>query len=179
MTTPKRTPKRTLAEVVAEWAALPAKDRGALLAFIGRRARGNEAVAAQYPDADVRTPAPTVTGQGGHLAEVRAFLVKYYGAGEPTQDLFGPLHTVTAKARFGLVMVHGEPYELVDIGMRMLQPHELFGAQGFRADYDITCEHNGKPLTKTAQIRLAGNSVCPPVAEAIVRANVTGAQEAA
>ncbi len=124
--------------------------------------------------ADPRDPLPTVTGGGGHLAEVRAFLVKYYGTGEPTQDLFNPLHTVTAKARFGLVMVHGEPYELVDIGMRMLQPHELFAAQGFPADYDIRPEHNGKPITKTAQIRLAGNSVCPPIAQALVAANLGG-----
>lgn len=122
----------------------------------------------------VDQPLPTVTANnkgGGHLAEVRAFLLKYYGNGSPAQDAKGPLHTVTSKARFGLIMVRGEKYQIVDIGMRMLQPHELFAAQGFRRDYEIRPEFNGKPLTKTAQIRLAGNSVCPPVAEAIVRAN--------
>ena len=73
-----------------------------------------------------------------------------------------------------LVEVHGEHYQIVDIGMRMLQPRELFGAQGFPDDYDIDPELNGKPLTKEAQIRLAGNSVNPQTAEALVVANVRG-----
>lgn len=125
---------------------------------------------------DLRAPLPTVTANargGGHLAEVRAFLMKYYGAGGRAQNqaLFDPIHTVTSKARFGLVTVHGEQYAIADIGMRMLQPHELFAAQGFPADYVIAPECNGKPLTKTAQIKLAGNSVCPQQAEAIVVAN--------
>ncbi|HEX2679621.1 MAG TPA: DNA cytosine methyltransferase [Polyangiales bacterium] len=127
--------------------------------------------------ASVQLPLPTVTAGGGkgggHLAEVRAFLVKYYGAEgrDSAQQVLEPLHTVTSKARFGLVMVAGEPYQIVDIGMRMLQPHELFAAQGFPADYDITTGPNGKPLTKTEQIALCGNSVCPPQSAAIVAAN--------
>lgn len=124
--------------------------------------------------APASAPLPTITANGrggGHLAEVRAFLVKYYGASAgQQQELFDPLHTVTTKARFGLIMVRGEPYEIVDIGMRMLQPHELFAAQGFPDGYIIAPEFNGKPLTKTAQTSLAGNSVCPPVARALVSA---------
>ena len=126
--------------------------------------------------APVDAPLPTVTATGQHLAEVRAFLVKYYGSdGSPVsqqQGLFDPLHTVTTKARFGLVTIHGVDYQIADIGMRMLQPRELFAAQGFPDDYVIDLEYRGKPLTKTAQIALCGNSVCPPVAEAIVAANV-------
>ncbi len=115
-------------------------------------------------------PTPTVTGQagGGHLGEVRAFLIKYYGSGGQHQGLDTPLHTVTAKARFGLVMVDGEPYQIDDIGMRMLQPHELFRAQGFPETYEINPENS---LTKEEQVSLAGNSVCPQVVEAIVREN--------
>jgi DNA (cytosine-5)-methyltransferase 1 len=126
--------------------------------------------------ASMRSPAPTITSQGQHIAEVRAFLLKYYGAGgrASAQGMLFPLHTVTTKARFGLVEVHGEKYQIVDIGMRMLAPHELFAAQGFPEDYVIDFEFNGKPLTKEAQIRLAGNSVCPDVAEALVLANVRG-----
>ncbi len=130
----------------------------------------------------VQLPLPTVTAGGhrggGHLAEVRAFLLKYYSGGEKAkeaqqQSLFAPLHTVTTKARFGLVTVHGEQYEIVDIGMRMLQPHELFAAQGFPEQYDITCESTmGRRLTKTEQTALAGNSVCPDVARALVAANI-------
>jgi DNA (cytosine-5)-methyltransferase 1 len=124
--------------------------------------------------ASVEAPLPTVTSTGQHLADVRAFLVKYYGAdGAATsqQSLFDPLHTVTTKARFGLVTVHGQEYVITDIGMRMLAPHELFAAQGFPGDYIIDPELNGRPLTKTQQIELAGNSVCPQVAAAIVGAN--------
>lgn len=129
---------------------------------------------------DVRRPVPTVTASGkggGHLGEVRAFLLKYYGTGGQDQDVRAPLHTVTAKARFGLgiVSLGGEPYQIADIGMRMLQPHELFAAQGFPEDYVIAPSFRGRPLTKTAQIRLCGNSVSPPVARAIVAANVRAA----
>ena len=128
--------------------------------------------------ASVDAPLPTVTAGGQHLAEVRAFLVKYYGSdGSPEsqqQRLFDPLHTVTTKARFGLVTIHGEEYAITDIGMRMLSPRELFNAQGFPVDYTIDLDFRGKPLTKTAQIELAGNSVCPPAAEALVAANVRG-----
>lgn len=107
--------------------------------------------------------------------QVRAFLLAYYG-GERTEQrqssLFDPLHTVTTARRFGVVLVHGEEYEIADIGMRMLSPRELFRAQGFGDHYVLDLEHAGKPLTKTAQIALAGNSVVPPVAAAIVSANV-------
>jgi len=121
--------------------------------------------------ASAEEPVPTVTAGGGHMAEVRAFLVKYYGSGSQGQGLREPLHTVTSRARFGLVQVHGEQYVITDIGMRMLQPHELFKAQGFPDDYEIRPEINGKPMTKTAQIALCGNAVCPQVAEALVAAN--------
>lgn len=94
------------------------------------------------------------------------------GAPTSQQSLFEPLHTVTGKARFGLVTVHGQEYQIVDIGMRMLTPRELFAAQGFPPDYAIEVEFEGRPLTKTAQIARAGNSVCPPVAAAIVAANL-------
>ena len=93
--------------------------------------------------------------------EVRAFLDRYVGE-RSDRTLFssGPEHEVT---------VHGERYAIADIGMRMLVPRELFRAQGFPADYAIDIEHEGKALPKTTQIALAGNSVCPPLAEAIVR----------
>ncbi|SNS53971.1 DNA (cytosine-5)-methyltransferase 1 [Sphingomonas laterariae] len=119
-----------------------------------------------------REPIGTLT-TGGHYAEVRAFLVKYYGAAEHGQAANRPLDAVTAKARFGLVTVTiaGEEYAIVDIGMRMLTPRELFLAQGFPADYVIDLIHNGKPLTKTAQIRMCGNSVSPVMAEALAAAN--------
>lgn len=119
----------------------------------------------------------TVTAKDHH-ALVSAFLVKYYGTSDAC-SLFDPVHTITSKARFGLVTVHGEQYQIVDIGMRMLQPHELFAAQGFPRDYEIAPTFKGKPLTKTAQTRLAGNSVVPQIAEALVSANATAESERA
>jgi DNA (cytosine-5)-methyltransferase 1 len=113
---------------------------------------------------------PTLTAGGTHVAEVRAFLIKYYGADQDPR-LEAPLHTVTTRDRFGLVTVAGEDYAIADIGMRMLSPRELYRAQGFPDDYVIDAGPNDRPLTKTAQIRMCGNSVCPPVAEAVVRAN--------
>lgn len=118
-------------------------------------------------------PAPTVMpGGGGKTALVSAFLAKYYGQG------FGcsadePLHTITTKDRFGLVTVSiaGTPYFIADIGMRMLTPRELARAQGFPAWYVLEQTADGTPITKTAQVRGIGNSVCPPIAAALAAAN--------
>ncbi|WP_323916469.1 DNA cytosine methyltransferase [Aeromonas caviae] len=119
----------------------------------------------------VTEPMPTVTAGGLHIGEVRAFLLKYYGT-DSTIPCSEPLHTVTTKDRFGLVTVRGEDYQIVDIGMRMLEPHELFAAQGFPADYVIDHDATGKKFTKTAQVARCGNAVCPPLAAALVRANL-------
>ena len=112
-------------------------------------------------------------GGGGKSGLVAALMVKYYGSERGGEPLSEPIDTITGKDRFGLVtvVIEGEPYIITDIGMRMLTPRELFNAQGFPRDYIIAPIYNGKPLTKTAQVRMVGNSVCPPVAEAIVKAN--------
>ena len=120
---------------------------------------------------DLREPLHTVMAGATRFGEVRAFLMKYYGTGDG-QALGEPLHTVTTKDRMALVMIKGEPYQIVDIGMRMLEPHELYAAQGFPADYIHTHTASGKRLSKSAQVRMCGNSVCPPVAAALVRANL-------
>jgi DNA (cytosine-5)-methyltransferase 1 len=119
------------------------------------------------------TPEPlgTVSAQGLHHAEVRALLLKFYGAGGQHQSPIEPLHTIPTHDRFGLVTVHGEDYFIADIGMRMLQPRELYRAQGFPDSYAIDRGADGKPLSKAAQVRMCGNSVCPPLAQAIVAAN--------
>lgn len=121
--------------------------------------------------APVTEPAPTVTAGGLHIGEVRAFLLKYYGTATG-QSLNDPAHTVTTKDRIGLVTVHGEDYQIVDIGMRMLEPYELFAAQGFPADYIIDRDAEGNKFSKAVQVAKCGNSVSPPLAEALVRANL-------
>jgi DNA (cytosine-5)-methyltransferase 1 len=124
--------------------------------------------------APIDGPGPTQTAGGWHIAEVRAFLTKYYGPsiGQTADE---PLHTATSKPRFGVVTVTiaGILWAIIDIGMRMLTPRELFRAQGFADDYVIDRGADGTRVTKTDQIRLCGNSVCPQVAEALVRANYT------
>lgn len=125
----------------------------------------------------VEEPARTVLAGGGHAAHVSAFLMKYYGSDQDPQ-ISQPLHTVTTKDRFGLctVSIQGEPYVIVDIGMRMLSPRELFRAQGFGDDYIIDRGRRVDTgewitLSKTASIRMCGNSVSPVMAEALVGAN--------
>lgn len=124
---------------------------------------------------DNREPLHTISAQGTHFAEVRAFLIKYYGTDQDPK-LSDPLHTVTTKDRYGLVAVKREEYAIADIGLRMLSPRELFRAQGFREDYIIDHgidEHGQRiPLTKSAQVRMCGNSVCPPLTAALMRANL-------
>ncbi|RZJ07660.1 MAG: DNA cytosine methyltransferase [Rubrivivax sp.] len=124
-----------------------------------------------HPGAATDEPVRTVT-TGGHHAEVRALLIKYYGSDQDPR-LDEPLHTVTTKDRFGLVTVAGEDYVIADIGMRMLQPRELYRAQGFPDTYVIDRGADGRVLPKSSQVRMCGNSVCPPLARAIVAANFT------
>jgi DNA (cytosine-5)-methyltransferase 1 len=134
--------------------------QGALVAaFLAKHYGGHEG-----PGTDLRQPMSTITTQDHHHL-VQAFLVAYYGNEKDGRPLDEPMGTIVTKDRFGLVTVHGERYRINDIGMRMLQPAELFKAQGFPADVKLIG-------TKTSQVRLCGNSVSPPVAAAIVRANL-------
>lgn len=100
-------------------------------------------------------------------SRVAAFLIKDYGTSTGV-DLREPLHTISTHDRFGLatVIIKGEPWVIVDIGIRMLQPHELMKAQGFPNGYNLGNNSN------TAKVRLIGNSVPPPFSEAMVRANI-------
>ena len=120
---------------------------------------------------DIREPIPTITAGDGHFGEVRAFLVKYYGQGTG-QDIKEPLDTVTARDRFGLVTIEGVDYQIVDIGLRMLEPRELYGCQGFPDDYIIDHDYTGKTYPRSEQVRRCGNAVCPPIPAALVHANL-------
>jgi DNA (cytosine-5)-methyltransferase 1 len=140
-------------------------------------------------------PIGTISAQGQHHAEVRAFLLKYYSTDQDPR-LEEPLHTITTRDRYGLVTIQGQDYQIVDIGLRMLAPHELYRAQGFPGDYVIDEIPDPKllfvdgqqaegdprllpriPLPKSSQVRMCGNSVCPTVAEALVLANFSHEQQ--
>lgn len=120
---------------------------------------------------DIRQPLPTITAGDGHFGEVRAFLIKYYGDATG-QDIEQPLDTVTTKDRFGLVTIEGVDYQIVDIGLRMLEPKELYGCQGFPDDYIIDHDYTGKTYPRSEQVRRCGNAVCPPIPAALVKANL-------
>ena len=133
-------------------------------------------------------PAPTITAGGGgksSLVEVQlspeveagalrvaAFLISYYDTSDAS-DIAAPAATITTRDRLALVTVtiKGTPYVIVDICLRMLQPAELYKAQGFPADYIISHGADGKPFTKTQQVHMYGNSVSPPPMAALARAN--------
>jgi len=138
---------------------------------------------------DMREPLPTILAgatrfgavectlspeQEAGALRVAAFLVKYYGTGANVPTLRDPVDTITTKDRLALVtvMIKGTPYVIVDIGLRMLKPHELFRAQGFPPDYIIDRTANGTPLTTSAAVRMVGNSVSPPPIAALARANL-------
>ncbi|WP_322547762.1 DNA cytosine methyltransferase [Stenotrophomonas geniculata] len=104
---------------------------------------------------------------------VAAFLMRYYGTGGQHGDLGEPLATITTKDRQALVTVHlsGVPYVIVDIGLRMLKPRELFCAQGFPASYIIDRTQDGRQVSNSRAVAMVGNSVSPPPLRAILTAN--------
>lgn len=119
----------------------------------------------------VEQPMPTISASGTHMATVAAFLVRYNGQSK-AQDVSGPIGTLDTTDRYALatVMIDGETWVIADIFMRMLHPDELATAQGFPENYVLNPMFNGKPLTKTAQVRMIGNSVSPYPAKALVQA---------
>lgn len=153
---------------------------GLVSSFLAKHFGGNYA----GPGASLADPLPTVTTvdhnalvtvgtDGDHADEVKAFLTTYYGNPEDVgQRVDEPMRTVVSKDRFGLVTIHGEDYQITDIGMRMLNPRELFDAQGFPEDYIIDKDADGKPYPKSAQVARCGNAVPPPLPAAMVRANL-------
>lgn len=164
---------------------ITARDHHSLAAVTLAKFRGTDP--SQPGACDVEAPVPTITAGGIHVgevqatlrpagpvevdrtAEVRAFLTAYYGSGSEGQVLDEPMRTITALRRLGIVVIESVHYQIVDIGLRMLEPHELLRAQfGKYADgYDLRAA-----TSKAKKVKLIGNSVCPEAAEALVRANV-------
>lgn len=152
-----------------------ARDHHALVASSLIKMKGQSA------GMDIEGPLATIEAHGYHHAEVRAFLTKFHGQGGQHGDLTAPLATIDTKDRLGLVLVKGVWHAIIDIGMRMLRPRELYNCQGFPPTYKIVFQFNGKPLPNDAQVRMVGNSVSPVIPEALLRANfaVTEAERVA
>ena len=140
--------------------------QGVMSAFLCKHYGGNY----QGAGIDVRNPTDTIT-QVDHHALVEAFLIKYYGT-DTGQSLEDPLHTIPTKDRFGLIRIENQDYQIVDITMRMLQPHELAKAQGLPEDYTIDRDPEGKRVSKAVQTARIGNMVVPQCARALVQANL-------
>ena len=153
-----------------------------VVAFLARHFGGRGTVGSHLGE-----PLRTVTTQDHHAlvtatldgkpdcsAQVAAFLMTYYSSSTGS-SLRAPLPTVTTHDRFALVMVAGAPHRITDIATRHLTPRELATATGFQADYVLAPVINGKPLSRSAQVRMIGNAVCRDVAAAIVQANLGAA----
>lgn len=95
----------------------------------------------------------------GHWPEIRALLNEYCGYTLAEDDVL-------------LLEISGALYYIADIGLRMLSPCELYNAMGFPADYIIDHDYLGNEYKKSAQVARCGNAVCPPMATALVRANL-------
>jgi DNA (cytosine-5)-methyltransferase 1 len=104
---------------------------------------------------------------------VAAFLMEFYSQGGQWSDLRDPMNTLTTKERMALVTVtvKGTPYVIVDIGLRMLKPRELYNAQDFPASYIIDHGHDGRKFNITKQVRMVGNSVDPLMAVDFLKLN--------
>lgn len=117
-------------------------------------------------------PMPTITAGGQHVGEVKTTLAVEDYDEERAQQVLAFLQEFCGEECTGLVEIAGVTYRIVDIGMRMLQPHELYRAQGFPEWYIIDRDYRGVKYAKDKQVARCGNAVPPPFAEALVRANL-------
>ncbi|EPL3249020.1 DNA cytosine methyltransferase [Enterobacter hormaechei] len=117
-------------------------------------------------------PMPTITAGGTHVGEVKTMLAVDGYDEQRAQQALEFLREYCGPDSTGLVTLDGVVYRIVDIGMRMLQPHELYRAQGFPEWYIIDQDFRGVKYAKDKQVARCGNAVPPPFAEALVRANL-------
>lgn len=117
-------------------------------------------------------PMPTITAGGQHVGEVKTTLAVEDYDEERAQQVLVFLREYCGEDSTGLVDIDGVTFRIVDIGMRMLQPHELYRAQGFPEWYIIDRDYRGVKYSKDKQVARCGNAVPPPFAEALVRANL-------
>jgi DNA (cytosine-5)-methyltransferase 1 len=126
-------------------------------------------------DPQLDEPLHTVTSKhrfGLHqvLLDLPPFTPEHEVKARKVADLLR-LHGLWDDREFVTVEICGITVVIVDVGMRMLVPPELYGANGFPKTYKIDRRPDGTPISKTQQVNKCGNSVCPPVAEALIGAN--------
>ena len=125
-----------------------------------------------------KEPMQTVTTSAGEFALCKAYLAKMCGGDDlghwaEIRALLNEFCGYTlAEDEVLLLEIRGTLYYIADIGLRMLSPRELYNAMGFPPDYIIDRDYLGNEYKKSAQVARCGNAVCPPVASALVRANL-------
>jgi DNA (cytosine-5)-methyltransferase 1 len=124
-----------------------------------------------------REPMQTVTTSAGEFAVCKAYLAKMHGGDVGYWPLIRDLLNefcgyALAEDDVLLLEIDGVLYYIADIGLRMLSPRELYNAMGFPPDYIIDRDYEGNEYKKSDQVARCGNAVCPPVASALVRANL-------
>ena len=125
----------------------------------------------------VSEPLRTITASAGEFAECRAVLVK---AGNENLGHWPEIRELLNRYcdyhlsddEVILLMIRGIAWYIADITLRMITPRELYNAMGFPPDYIIDRDYIGNAYGKTKQVARCGNAVCPPMAEAMVRANL-------
>ncbi len=123
----------------------------------------------------MRKPLRTITASAGEFAIVRTILnreknMRYW---PQVRKLLNTYCGYSLKENECLVlMIGGIWYYIADITLRMLTPRELYNAMGFPPDYQIERDYLGNAYPKSKQVARCGNAVCPPLAEAMVRANL-------
>ncbi|SUW63456.1 DNA (cytosine-5-)-methyltransferase [Buttiauxella agrestis] len=120
----------------------------------------------------VDAPAPGLTAGGLHVGNVETYLAVDEYDEQRAEQVSAFLREYCGDDYREFVTVEGVTYRIVDIGMRMLQPHELYRAQGFPEWYIIDQDYRGVKYAKDKQVARCGNAVPPPFAEALVRANL-------
>jgi len=154
-------------------ATITAQRQKAVIAAHLVKFAGTSAAHLESCSSSLRDPVPTITAGGWKIAQVAAFLIRYNRTGRPL-SIEEPIGVIDTTDRYSLVTVwiDGWRYVIADILMRMLDPRELARATGFDDDYELAPLYNGKPLTRTAQVRMIGNAVPPHPAEALIRSNL-------
>lgn len=110
--------------------------------------------------------------QGLHACEAPLDVFSYYAPGEGSRYCEVEMDGVSDERGGDSKRVAKKLTVGAEIGLRMLSPRELYNAMGFPPDYIIDRDYKGNEYKKSAQVARCGNAVCPPVASALVRANL-------
>ena len=126
----------------------------------------------------VNEPLNTITTSGAHFANTKVYIRKYEKGcnlgywSEVRKILNEYTDWNLADNEILIFNINGIECFISDIGLRMLQPKELYRAQGFPPDYRIEQDYTGRVYPKTKQVARCGNAVPPAFAKALTQANL-------